>query len=420
MKNLLTLVCVTSVIVTSPVLSDDNTYSLQEATEFRKQWTAENWDEGGPLMRYVFLNMTEFWNHSVIFGSDNVKKLVDSPRDDVASFLTETSSGKLPLATYIDQSTVNGAIVLHHGKIVYETYPRMRQQDKHLYMSVSKILTATAIAILEDREQIDTSEPVEHYLPTLAGSGWEGVTVRDILDMTSGIGCLEGETGAYTDPDTCYYQYEASLGWLPQTDVTMDSTFDYMATLQSHRPAGEAFEYTSPNTFILGWLVETISEQTYVDFLSQEIWGPIGAESDAFMVAPRQGVPIASGGISSTLRDMARFGLVFTPGARTEDTPLVSDTYLTKIQKGGRPEIFNVGRDEARMIGPDPALHNSYQWDAVMPDGDFFKSGYGSQGLYVSPSRDLVIAYFGTFDEKRVGHEMPSVARQLATSGLFD
>ena len=147
----------------------------------------------------------------------------------------------------------------------------------------------------------------------------------------------------------------------------------------------------------------------------------MGAESDGIIAAPRRGVPIAHGGISSTLRDMARFGLLFTPSGRDGMQPVISDSYLSKIQTGGRPAIFNADReDNPRKVDGEPARHNTYQWDFVMQDGDFFKGGFGGQGLYVSPSRDLVIAFFGTFDENGDGHEMTRIARQLAKSGLFD
>jgi len=419
MKRLLALLIF--VFAAGNSMSEDNAYSLEEANAFREQWTADNWDEGGELMRYVFLNMTEFWKHSVIHKGSTVRELPVKHRQDVANFLTKTDSGETSLEHYVNNSTVNGALILHRGNIVFEEYPRMRRQDKHLYMSVSKGHAATLIALLEDREQIDVSAGVETYLPSLSESGWAGVSVLDVLDMASGIGCLEGEEGAYDNPDRCYYQYEASLGWLRATEATLDSTFDYMQTLKAHRPAGEAFEYTSPNTFILGWLAESISGKPYAEMLSTEIWQNMGAESDAVIVAPRRGVPIASGGISSTLRDMARFGLLFTPSGRTGVQPLVSDAYLNKIQTLGRPEIFVANGDaDERLVDGELPRHNTYQWDFVMEDGDFFKGGYGGQGLYISPSRDLVVAFFGTFDDSGTGHEMTDIARQLAKSGLFD
>jgi len=398
-----------------------NGYSLDEASAFREQWTIDNWDNGGPLMRYVFLNMPEFWNHSVINRAGPVRHLAVNLRDDVAGFTTTTERGKSDLDDYVRNSTVDGAIVLHQGQIVYEAYPRMRPEDKHLYMSVSKPFTSTLVAILEDRELIDTDAAIESYITELEGSGWEGVPVRDVLDMASGIDCRQSIPGAYDNPDLCYYQFEASLGWLKKTDATWDSTHEYIASFESLRPSGLAFEYSSTNTFVLAWLVEKVAGQKYADLISNEIWQHIGAESDAVIVAPKMGVQIASSGISSTLRDMARFGLIFTPSGRPNVSATISDSYLGKIQHGGRPEIFNFGRgDNPRKVDGEPAHHNSYQWDFVMSDGDFFKGGYGGQGLYISPSRDLVIAFFGSFEEDGTSHEMTRIARQLAKSGLFD
>ena len=76
--------------------------------------------------------------------------------------------------------------------------------------------------------------------------------------------------------------------------------------------------------------------------------------------------------------------------------------------------------DDPKILDGESPRHNTYQWDLVMEDGDFFKSGYGGQGLYISPSRDLVIAFFGTLDENGDSNEMSEVSRQLAKSGLFD
>ena len=421
MKTRLMLPLGTLLAATAFAAGEYSGYSLEEATAYRQQWNLDVWDEGGPLMRYVFLNMSEFWNHGVIDRGGPVRKLREDLRTDVADFVTSTDRGEMSLDEYVNDSTVNGALVLHRGRIVYESYPHMFAEDKHNYMSVSKGFASTLVAIFEDRELIDVSEPVDSYLPGLAGSGWQGVPVIDVLDMASGIGCLEMEEGAYDNPDRCYYQFEASLGWLRPTDATMGSTFDYIATLPSHRPSGEAFEYTSPDTFVLAWLAAEIGGKTYADLLSEEIWQKMGAESDALIAAPRRGVPIAHGGISSTLRDMARFGLLFTPSGRAGIDPVVSDAYLAKIQTGGRPAIFNADRkDDPRMVDGEAARHNSYQWDFVMQDGDFFKGGFGGQGLYISPSRDLVVAFFGTFDTHGNGHEMTRIARQLAKSGLFD
>lgn len=396
-------------------------YSLAEANHFRSEWTLDNWDDGGPLTRYVFLNMNEFWNHTMIDRAGPMLELPTSLREEVAAFITTTEQGELPLREYVRATTVDGIVVVHEGRIVFEAYPRMFEYDKHLYMSVSKGLVATAIAILEDRGVIDVAKPIDVYLTQLEGSGWEGVPVLDVLDMASGIDCRQAIAGVYDDPDTCYYQYEAALGWLRSTDDTMGDPHAYVASLAARRPSGEAFEYTSVNTFVLRWLVERISGTTFADFVEQTIWQRMGAESDALLVAPRRGVPIAASGVSSTLRDMARFGLLFTPSGRRGDAPVISAGYLDRIQNGGRPEMFDAAREgDEHLVDGESPRHNTYQWDFVMDDGDFFKGGYGGQGLYISPSKDLVVAFFGTMDADGSGHELERVARQLAKSGLFD
>ena len=396
-------------------------YSLEESQNFHAQWNLDNWDEGGPLMRYVMLNMPEFWNHSIIDRGGPVRNLPVSLRADVANFMTTTRHGKRTLDEYVNDSTVDGAIIIHNGRVVYEAYPRMLPTDKHNYMSISKSLVATLVAILEDRALIDASRDIDDYIPELKGTAWAGTSVQDILDMASGMDCLEIDPDSYTNVEHCYYHFEASLGWVRPTAKTNDNVYDYVASLPRRRPAGEAFEYTSQNTFVLGWLIETMSGETFADFLSREIWQKIGAESDAFIVAPNRGVPIVHGGISSTLRDVARFGLLFTPGIRqASDSPVISDAYLDKIQNGGRPEIFDAARATPSLVDGESPRHNTWQWDFVMEDGDFFKGGFGGQGLYVSPSRNLVVAFFGAFETDGTSHEMTRIARQLSKSGLFD
>jgi hypothetical protein len=97
---------------------------------------------------------------------------------------------------------------------------------------------------------------------------------------------------------------------------------------------------------------------------------------------------------------------------------------MKAIQHGGRPEIYDrgeTGKGFIRNLRGERPRHNTWQWDYVMEDGDFFKGGYGGQGLYISPGRDLVIAFFGIpFDEKFQTHAMEWINRQMIHAGLFD
>ena len=154
--------------------------------------------------------------------------------------------------------------------------------------------------------------------------------------------------------------------------------------------------------------------------LLDEPEGDAQPESDALIGTTANGAAFSAGGVTSNLRDLARFGMLFTDAVRAEGDPAISAAYMEKIQLSGRPELAPDDLRERRsaQLGDDSFRHNSYQWDIVTSDGHFFKGGFGGQGLYVSPSQDLVVAWFGTQDE-RGGTEMLGIARQLATSGIF-
>ncbi len=399
--------------------------AFDDMRRFHAEWTLATWDKGGDLMRYTFRRMTEFFPHAVIRRAGTITTLNDAPRPDIADATVETTNMTTTLDTYVQSGPVNGVVILQHGDIVFERYPRMNAEDLHLTMSVSKVLTSTLIAMLEDRGDLDSRNTVETYLPEVRGSGWEGVTIRDVLDMASGIDCDQTASDVYTNPAQPYYGFEASLGWLPPTDDTVESTYEYVARLGRLKEPGKSFDYSSANTFLLAWIAERVTGRPYADLLSDEIWSRIGAEGDAVIsIVPASGATTAHAGLSARLRDIARFGLLFTPSRHVVcDAPIVSDRYLHEIVSGGRPALFAngiTGQATSSRMPNDPPLHNSYQWDYVMPDGDFYKGGYGGQGLYISPSRDLIIAFAGAFESGGPASEMASIARQLALSGLFD
>ncbi|MBN2149076.1 MAG: serine hydrolase [Anaerolineales bacterium] len=400
------------------------TPSRREMLYFHRMIDPVNWQFGGEKMRYSFLHRSEFLPHAVITRSGPIAEMEDSPRDELPFFLVDSPLGKMALDDYLNTAPVNGMIILHRGRIVFERYPRMRPFDKHALMSISKVFVSALVALLEARGQIDLRKGIEVYLPPLKESGWEGSPVADILDMASGINAPEVDEG-FTNPEHPYYQFEASLGWLPRTARTPDSTYEYTSSLERKEASGIRFEYTSLNTFILSWLVESTTGLPLHEAIQHEFWQKIGAEGDALMAISAFGAPAAHAGLSACLRDVARFGLLFTSSGQSKLlTPILPPRYVVAIQNNGRPELFARGPTGPGYVtelhGEQPR-HNIFQWDYVLEDGDFFKGGYGGQGLYISPTRDLVIAYFGTpFDEQMETHDLQWITRQMVHAGIFD
>ena len=368
---------------------------------------------------YYLLRTAELFPHAVIHRAGPISALPEAPRPELGAVEATAATGRTTLDALVERGPVAGFLVVHRGEVVYERYPRMRPFDRHLCWSVTKTFPAALVAMLEAEGRVDVREPVEAYLPGLAGTAWAGTPVVDILDMASGIDCPEVDVDdAYTNPSSRFYPYEAALGLLPSDAETPRLPHDYIATLKRSRPSGEAYEYTSVNTFVLGWLVEELMGQPFAEVVGERIWRRMGAEADAAIIVSPAGVAVTHGGISATLRDLARWGMLHTPGwSRVAVEPVLPDAYLTVIREGGRPAIFDragQGREMIRLLGGERPRHNTYQWDFVMEDGDHYKSGFRGQGLYVSPSRDLVAAWVGTQEVGQV-----AFARALAVMGML-
>jgi len=356
--------------------------------------------------------------YSVISRAGNIRELPRNFREDVANFSTETYSGSASLKNYVYNSNTDGVIIIHKGEVVFEEYPRMEREDKHLYFSITKPFVSTLIAILEDRDILDVSKPVDYYMPELKNSAWDGIPVIDILDMCSGINCRENEEDSYNNPNSCFMRFFAAIGFHGEKN-NLENPVDFLLTMDKFEENGLKYDYTGVNTWVLSQLIERVSGQGFAEILSSEIWQVMGAESDAQILTGESGSAITPMGMSSKLRDLARFGLLFTPSGQKDSIGIISEDYLDKIRYGGRPELFASGYGFNHFNDETVISHNTYQWDHVTPEGDFFKSGYGGQGLYISPSRDLVIAFFGTRRGTSGSNDLPKISRQMIRSGLF-
>ncbi len=161
---------------------------------------------------------------------------------------------------------------------------------------------------------------------------------------------------------------------------------------------------TRANTFVLSWIVERIMQMPFQDAVTKEIWSQLGAEGDAAFFAARYGIALSTGGFLAKPRDMARFGLLFTPSyQKVSDRKIISDRYLNMIVNGGRPELFSNARFKGEI--DKEFKHNSYQWDVIYKNNDIYKAGWAGQGLLINPDKDLVVVYLGYMKDDKSSEE---------------
>ena len=247
----------------------------------RQGFTSTNAYYTGDQNLYYFLHWEEFVPHNLIRRAGPLKPLDASPDDAIGKVRAESSLGEMSLDELIadPRARIQGFVVVHEGKILYEQYPGMREDDHHLWFSTSKTVAGLLIGLLESEGRIDVRNPVEYYLPELASTHWEGVPIIDILDMASGLDLEENEESRTSPSSTVNHFFRIELG--DTSGLGQRTSDQILFSAGDKRPSGEAFEYSSLNTKMLGLVVERVTGQRLADVFSERVWSKIGAEGDA-------------------------------------------------------------------------------------------------------------------------------------------
>ena len=350
---------------------------------------------------YYNLHWEEFIPHNLLRRSGPVRELDHAVDDRVGRVRAQSTLGNLELDELIadPRSRIQGWVVVHEGKIVYEQYPGMEEDDHHLWYSSSKSVAGLLVGLLEADDKIDVNQSIDFYLPELAVTNWKGIPIIDILDMASGLDLHENNETRINPGHSVGNLFSTDL--LDRTGLGTLTANEILFGVRNKLASGEIFEYSSLNSKMLGVLVERVSGQRVADFISDRVWSKMGAEGDGLLGVDLWGGAAIYGMISSRLRDKARYGMLYTPSWQVvADEQVVPPSLMDKIRDGCRPELYERALQARPQAGQDPERRcNSRQWDAVYVDGDMFKGGARGQGIYVSPRRDVVVAFFSTTPE---------------------
>ncbi|WP_434568829.1 serine hydrolase domain-containing protein [Pseudomonas sp. Z3-8] len=288
---------------------------------------------------------------------------------------------KYDLYDFVALDSITAMLVLKDGKIVFETYQRGNtEKTRWMSMSIAKSVTSTlAAAAIKDGLIKSLDAQVVDYVPALKGSAYEGVTVRNVLMMSSGVKWNE----TYTDPASDRRALlKAQISQKPHSAMAL------MASLPRAAEPGTANTYSTGETQVLGEIVRGAVKMPLADYLSQKIWQPFGMESDArWWLDSPDGVEIGGSGISATLRDYGRFGLFFMNGGKINGTSILPEGW---VKEATLPTTLKGGK----------SLDYGYMWwtawtEPSVKDGAYSAVGIQGQNIYVNPANNVVIVTFG-------------------------
>jgi CubicO group peptidase (beta-lactamase class C family) len=361
----------------------------------RSQVTLENWQDP-PFNRWAFQHVRELIPSARIGSKTSAVRPLPKQERQLASLAFGWNGQELTVGEFLDGTWTDGFLVVHRGAVVTEQYFNgMRPETPHLLMSVSKSVTSTVAGILAGRGALDPAAEVTTIVPELAGTSFAGATVQHLLDMRAGTRFNED----YADLDADVRRYERVYLWRPAAGDRASDAITYFGTLSNDGPHGGPFRYRSILTDVLAWVVERAAGERLHELISRELWQPMGAEFDAEITVDRLGNPMADGGVSATLRDLARFGLLFLDGGRAGHRQVVPSWWIDDTIRGAPdgPRAFAEGDDRE---GYPAGGHYRNCWWVRDPGLPFYHgSGINGQSVFVHGPSQTVVAKLSTWPD---------------------
>lgn len=339
-------------------------------------------------------------NFRQLMPTMNISRGLDAPAPleralrtdiDALTFLPLGSEQPMTWADSLLANYTDGILVLHKGRVVYERYfGVLTPAGQHGAMSITKTFTGTLAAQLVAEGTLDPQRKVADYVPELARSAFGDATVRQVMDMTTGIRFSED----YADPNAEVWAHAAAGNPLPKPEGYQGprSYYEFLQTVRPEGRHGEAFHYRTANADALGWIIARVSGRSVAQLLSERIWSRLGAEQDAYISVDASGTPFAGGGMNAGLRDLARFGELMRSGGRHNGQEVIPQAVVDDIRAGASREDF-------AKAGYDLLQGWSYRnmwWVTHNPNGAFMARGVYGQALYIDPAAEMVIARFAS------------------------
>jgi len=305
-----------------------------------------------------------------------------------SEFITRTGSGAL--------------LVLKDGKVTFEQYWQTGGRDQTwLSMSVAKSFISALIGIAVDQGLIgDITQPVTDYVPELAGSAYDNVRIKDILQMSSGASWNED----YGDP-------ESDINRFGRVFALGGSMNEFAATLVPELPPGTFNRYNSTDTQVLGMLLTKVTGRSVNDYMIEMLWHPMGAENVGYWLTDAEGMEMAFGGLNITARDYAKLGEMYRMGGALNGQQIVPADWVRASITPDAPHLTPGDNPQS-----DWPVGYGHQW--WIPEGDvgeFMAIGVYNQFIYIAPESNTVIvklsanSAYGTPDDPGASSEFESL-----------
>lgn len=356
------------------------------------QVTLANWRQP-PFNRWAFSHVGELVPSAPIRKDDSRTQLFETgAQADLSRFRLDGDG--LDFEGWLDATYTDAFLIVKNGHILHETYAgEMDRRQCHILMSVSKSVLGLVAGILQAQGLFVPSMLVTSVIPEMVGTAYDGATLRDLLDMRVGL-CFDENYEAVSGP---IIEYRKAQSWDPLAigEAPKDLRSFFASLNEAEGTHNDRFHYVSPNTDLLGWVIERLTGTRYATLVSDLIWKPMGAEEDAYITVDRLGAPRCAGGLCTSLRDLARLARLFATEGRGVGRQVVPEAWISDILTAGDADAWE--RGDFVGLFPGVSMHYRSKWYVEHgPHPMVFGLGVFGQNVFVEPGSDLVIAKFSS------------------------
>jgi len=339
-----------------------------------------------PNNRWGFKHLEKLTRSTTVSrGGGSISPLINTLQDLSGVVFKSKSGSTVTVKEHLAATFTDGFIVLKNGACLYEAYfDNFLPADRHIMFSVTKSIVGLLAEDFVASKVLDELLTVGEYVPELAASAFGDATIRQVMNMVVGVNYHE----SYEDPNniTAQYAYASGLWSRPEGSDHSDNICDYLKKLEKKGEHGVCFDYITPCTEVLAWVVERASGRSIAAHV-EEIWSQLGCERDAYFVNDAQGRVCSGGGFNATLRDMARFALMVSQKGEWKGKQLVSSAAVDRLFEGADPEHY--ARNEEYSSWTPGASYRS-QW-YVYSGQSIMAVGIHGQIIYINRLSNIVI-----------------------------
>lgn len=354
-----------------------------------------NWRQPGNN-RWAFHHVREIIPTEEIARAERVSKIEKSITGNVDSVtVAAPDATDWSLQRWLEESNSDALLVAHHGKLVHEWYldPAI-ETCPHIVFSVSKSITAMLAGILVGQGLLDPSRPVVEYIPELADSGYRDASLQQVLDMVVNIDFTED----YLATEGKFLEYRTATAWHPcEVDAIDQNLHDFLCSIgRADGEHGQVWQYKSPNSDLLGWVLERAAGERLASLMSKHLWQPMGAEANAYITVDRKGAARTAGGICVLPRDLLRFGELVRNRGFANGRQVIPAWWIEDCSEAGSREAWQ--RGESSKEFPDGQYRNKW-YQTGNEHRAMLAIGIHSQWIYINPVTEVTIVKLSSQDE---------------------